>query len=210
MAIKIPPGARASFIAAAISMVVGISGTSRSITALFAPPQAMTRETGEHESVAMSQALDELSNVMIEEQHTPMQRAIIGANAIVSALLFVAGFHLWRRRRNAVWWMTQASLANLVYTTADVAIDIFRMHHSPRLVRALSNWIQVTMAANSSHDTTQVPILSRVDVVTFATFALIIGGVLRSLVHVWIFWRIRRDDVRAFIATPRPSVPPSM
>lgn len=208
MAIKFPPGARASFIAAAISMVVGLSGTSRSMGTLFTPQHVTVRETGSSEPVVMTRALDELGSVLDEYDRTPERRALMGANVLVSALLFVAGFHLWRRRKNAIWWMTQASLANLVYTGADVLLNILRMHHSPRFVHALGGFVNAAMEAQAQRNRTDVLSLSQVDVVTFATIAIVVGGCLRALVYVWLFWRVRLNDIRTFVAAPE-APPPS-
>ena len=41
-----------------------------------------------------------------------------------------------------------------------------------------------------------------------ATIAIVVSGVLRGLVYLWLYWRTRRNDVRAFIAQPRLSEPP--
>lgn len=208
MAIRFPPGARATFIAAAVSVLVGISGTSRSVTALFTPPQVVSPEAGERTSVAMSQAMDEFATVLAEYDRTAERRALTGANALVSALLFIAGVNLWRRRPTAIWWMTQAALANLAYTAIDVSLLLYRIHHSPRFVGALSTWVNATMSNDAARNGTHAPSLSQVNIVTFATIAIVVSGVLRGLVYLWLYWRTRRNDVRAFIAQPRLSEPP--
>lgn len=208
MAIKFPPGARATFIAAAISVLVGISGTSRSVTALFTPQPVVSAEAGDRTSVAMSQAMDEFATALAEYDRTAERRALTGANALVSALLFLAGVHLWRRQPTAVWWMTQAALANLLYTGIDVALLLYRIHHSPRFVGALSRWVNATMTNDAAQHGTHPLSLSQVDIVSFATIAIVVSGVLRGLVYLWLYWRTRRNDVRAFIAQPRVSEPP--
>jgi hypothetical protein len=97
-------------------MLMGSCGVGNGITGLRSGATPPIEDTGDlHEAtVELAEALGQVL------QNAPMRRALAAANIVVSLLLPFAAATVLTRRSSMRWWVTQASLANAVWTGLDV------------------------------------------------------------------------------------------
>jgi hypothetical protein len=112
---------------------------------------------------------------------SPYRKPVAAADALVSALLLWAGIALFRRRKTAKWWVTQASLANGLLV----------------IVEAVTQWLSI--------DTHWDDILGSDPEVGLAAAnaalsTLVLTAVARLALYLWIIWRVRRPDIQAVLA----------
>jgi hypothetical protein len=97
-------------------MLMGSCGVGNGITGLRAGATPAIEDTGN-----LHEATLELAEALGRVVHNaPMRRALAAANIVVSLLLPFAAATVLTRRSSMRWWVTQASLANAVWTGLDV------------------------------------------------------------------------------------------
>jgi len=126
----------------------------------------------------------------------PLRRVFGAANVVLSILLVVAGAVLTMRRQAAIWWVTQATLANSLFILAQTLAIMRRIHElAPSLAPALDAYVRAT-APEPAPDGGDLGM-----VMTFMMMAVpALWGLFRIAVHVGVAWRARRPDVRALLS----------
>jgi hypothetical protein len=143
---------------------------------LPAPP-ALSEEATEEE-------LLEVQNLRIVDVlvRSSVRKALAGVNLVVSLLLVVAGVSLLRRRPTAIWWTVQASIANGLFAMADTAAQAHVLS---------THWAEIVAG---------VPPGMHAGTVTLVVQQLGLALVLRAAVYGYVWFRVRRPDIRRFLA----------
>lgn len=126
--------------------------------------------------------------------HAPGARPLAAGNIVVSSLLFVTAVMLSIRRKSAVWWLTQAVIANVAFTAVHTASALAALNETrgrlwPLLLeRAPPDLSESAQQAFVSQELTQMS-------VGFAVSRLI-----PVLLYGWLAYRLTRPDMRALLA----------
>jgi hypothetical protein len=168
-----PP--RGLFFLSVILVTLGSCGAATGLvqmqTAPHLPIGSAVDEEDEAERMAQLMVIDSVLR-------SPYRKPVAAGDALVSLLLLYAGFSLFRRRETALWWVTQAAFANALVVIVDAATQWYAID---------SHWDDIVgpdpdvglVAANA------------------ALFTVVLTGVVRLGIYIWVFWRVRRPDVRA-------------
>jgi len=191
--------ARAALLLVAFMGILGSCGVANGLTAfaeeavLPAPVAPGTGPgTSEEASEAVARAMADTLN------RAPYGRGLAGGNLLVSAMLLVGGTLLFIRRRSAPWWITQAALANGLWTVADATSQIAQLFGSRgELTEVYDRQIEAYLAEQGA-TAGEMPLRGEhylwLWVATFAGFALV-----RMALYAWLAWRVRRPDLRALL-----------
>jgi len=133
-----------------------------------------------------SEATENLQRAIQETlSRAPLQETLDGVNVALSLLLVVAGMMLLLRRRNAVWWVTQAAVANALWTAGQMTSQVWQL-------QASSDELEMVI---ERHEATGGPIQG-----TYYLVAVFVGlALVRVLAYAWVAWRVRRPDVADLI-----------
>jgi hypothetical protein len=112
------------------------------------------------------------------------RKPIAGANLLASILLVIAAVTLLRRRPTAIWWTTQAGIANALYSLAEAGTQAASLQE---------RWGEIVAIA-PAHRAVGEAAASDVARVVIAVL------VVRLVLYTAIVWRARRPDVRAALA----------
>ncbi|MDH5492110.1 MAG: hypothetical protein OEY14_09155 [Myxococcales bacterium] len=136
--------------------------------------------------------LSRLSEAMLD----PRARAIAAANLVVSALLLIASSMLLLRRSSAIWWVTQAVAANCVWIALSASSMLAHLRDAePEIVS-----IFMAMMETSEGDAEPAAIQAGAEILFSITLlVVVIGGLVRILVHLLLLYRARRPDLRALL-----------
>jgi hypothetical protein len=134
------------------------------------------------------------------------RRFFLWSNLIASALLIVSWMILLRRRPTAVWWVTQAALANLLWTLGDaVSAVVSYLARAEPLDRTFLAYARALEVAGRLEPGSTAQ-LEGVRTAVMLSMAAVVAATVNSAVYAWMLWRIRRADVaEVFGARPAES-----
>lgn len=120
----------------------------------------------------------------------PLRRPLAAANLVVSFLLILASSFLVLRKSTALWWITQALLANMVWTLGEAVAQC----HQLWVQRArLARFVATTLPkGQSTMPSTQQMVLTYMAV-------LLALGLVRVSVYAWLLRRARSPEVSALL-----------
>lgn len=197
----VDPRLRSALRVAFLASLLGSCGAAGGLGQLEAPaagvsdegPLDTTASQGREEARAANRVLWELVN------QDPLRRVMGASNALLSGLMIVAAVMLFRRRPSAIWWLTQAALANSLFILARALAAALRIH-------ALAPRLTSTMAAYLAATTPDPQANAELTGAAFANAMLVMMlamPVLWALVdvalHLGVAWRARRADVRGWL-----------
>lgn len=181
------PGAKRTLFVALVMTFIGFVGLTLSMRALGAGPdqlaQANPSATPELQAawLAFAEAL----------MDSPVRHALAVANLLASGLLLVASFSLTGRARGAIWWTTQALVANLAYTLGWIAGNAYLVQANRAQLLELARLVMEAQSAPTDG----------VEGVPAVFVAVMVGlGTIPVLVYLGLWRMTRREDVRRFVA----------
>jgi hypothetical protein len=178
--------AKATLMLALFLTVMGTYGVFRGIRELQGDPLGPTPELLDAEEQARIEALAELQATFYNE---PNRRPFAAANVVLSAMLMLGSAFLVARKPHAVWFLRQAIVANVLWILAKLTSLLWHSFANAPEVEALLASIEARgdpIAAEPS-------------------FAMVVGSmivfsVFNLVAHVFVGWRVGREDVRRFVA----------
>lgn len=118
------------FLSLAMSLI-GIGGVIGAYGLLTIPPSEL-------EPVELVPGTADATSAMFTAMAAdPVMKGIQVGNLLASGLLVVASMLLTIRRPSAIWWSRQALLANLIYTLAYAAANVWFARLHPALIDAM-------------------------------------------------------------------------
>ncbi len=170
---------RSLFFLSVILIGVGSCGTVSGLVEMQFDPVIPTSTA---EGSAESQAQEEANLAVVDAVlRSPYRKPVAAADALVSALLLFAGMSLFRRRKTASWWVTQAALANALLVIVEASTQWLAI--DAHWDDILGSDPEVGLAAGNA-----------------ALSTLLITGLARLALYLWMIWRVRRPDIQAVIA----------
>ena len=172
--------------------VFGVSGLSSGISELSGSAYAPA-PTSRPSDAAVAEVVNSLGRM-------PMRRPLAVANGVVSVLLLVASVLLMLRRASAPWWISQAAIANCLWTIAETASQITQLLRSrDALARVLES--QLRAAAAASQGNQEMPDWFGGGTLVWGFVAMcVVSGAVRIAIYVWLFVRSRRPDLQEMLA----------
>ncbi|MFW6023251.1 MAG: hypothetical protein ACOC9O_00770, partial [Myxococcota bacterium] len=164
-----PSPRRRTFALLALLVLMGSCGVAKGTQNVGSRPPGADFATAA-ESVEMAEVEEELARFS-----PPLRRPLAAANIVVSALLLIAAWTVASGRPSRLWWVTQAALANAVWTGLDAGTQVAGLFAAqdelvPLLERAL---------AEAGSATTEVPAwMQDGHTVLYGTAAILIGHAL--------------------------------
>lgn len=176
-----PPPRRRTLALLALLVLMGSCGMAKGTQNVGSGPPGADFATGA-DSVEMAEIEEELARFS-----PPLRRPLAAANILVSALLLIAAWTVASGRPSRVWWVTQAALANAVWTGLDAGAQVSGLFAEkeelvPLLERAL---------AETGNAAAEAPAWMRDGhTVLYVTTAVLIGHALVRLalygVAIWL------------------------
>ena len=199
---RLPSGARALVLVSSLAFVLGNCGAMRSCAALSSPTTAPQAFGTEHQTEAELKAYEEFANGLTSALVKPAhRRAVSAANLVVSMLLLVGASMLLLRRPSGVWWLSQAALANIVWTVGDSVSFAAALRGGTSIDRAYLAYAEA--ARQLPPETLRELAHGGPGFSGVALTLYVMGGVLAVLLYLFLFWRVRRPDVAEVLtATP--------
>lgn len=183
--------ARAILPLAVLLTLLGTCGASQGMHELSDSPRAQVEPPDDLDEAGEAQlALNEALAEAVDSD--PNRRALGAANILVSFLLIAASVLLTIRRASAVWWITQAALANIVYVVAQtISLGV----HVAGAGEQLTSLIEASMAAQTGGP----PPFAEASNSVLVLLGLGLAGTALARIGflLFILWRCRRSDVRA-------------
>ena len=186
-------GSRALVVIAVVVMAFGTCGAGNGFVGLTEagaaePPRILPADA----SLEVVEASDALSSALARAaREAPGRRALDAANIVVSGMFLVGGVLLILLRRTAPWWVTQAAIANILWTCAHTASHVWQLAASATELRRLLRGLAEAMASDPTIREESLPI----DELSL-TIAMRIGlALVVVLAYVWVLWRVRRPDI---------------
>ncbi len=181
------PGAKRTLFLALTMSFIGFVGVTTSITNLLpAHGEAV------HSDPSLPPEVQQAVQTVIETfDRAPIHQGVSVANLLASALLLVASFALTGRTRTAMWWVTQALVANALYALAAGAGNAYLVHVHRDTLLALFRAVAVAQSTPLDGIEAIPPFLMLSTIAFYTFFAGIYLLLLRAA---------RREDVRRFVA----------
>jgi len=126
----------------------------------------------------------------------PARRPLQAANLVVSLMLVGGGMMLFGRRRSAPWWITQAALANILWTLAVRASYHYQLHENAAVLKEVFARQRQAMQADPA---TPSWMLSTTGLVPHIVMSVVLSTLIPLALWAWVIWRVRRPDVRAVL-----------
>jgi hypothetical protein len=190
-------GSRALLVAAVVLMLTGTCGVGNGIVGVSTEGAAEApRILPANASLEVVEASDALHTALARTaREAPFRRALDSANVLLSAMLLAGGVLLILLRKSGPWWVTQATVANILWTAAYAGTHVYQLQVNAGELRRLLRELAAAMAADPQIQEGSLPM----DELTL-TIAMRIGlATLAIAVYGWIAWRIRKPDVRAVL-----------
>lgn len=196
--------ARSALLLVAFMGILGSCGVADGLAAFGEDavlPAPVVPGTG---TTSSEEATEAVARAMADTlQRAPYRRALAAANLLVSVMLLVGGSLLLMRRRSAPWWITQAALANGLWTAADAASQVAQMFQARgELTEVYDRQIEAYLSEQGA-TAGEMPMRGEhylwLWVATFLGFALV-----RVAIYAWLAWRVRRPDLRGLLAERGP------
>ncbi len=177
---RTPP--RALGLLAILLVMLGSCGTVGGALGLEVNPipRAADAVSGGGEDDAAEQAGRKAIEVLLLSE---WRRPLAGANLVVSTLLVVAGVSLLRRRPTAIWWTTQACLANGLLAVAEGVTQTLSLRERWNEIVHLSP-AHADVGLSTANETAQ---------------AIVVAAAIRLALYAFLIWRVRRADVRGVL-----------
>lgn len=185
------PGAKATLLLAITMTLIGFVGISGSLSGLTTSPSelATTDPSAPPEVAAAASAF------LQAFLGSPIRKAMSVANLLVSSLLLVASFLMTGRARSALWWTGQALWANVAYSLAAAAGNVYLIHaHRAELLSLVSAMVDAQAAAGDplpADGAAGVPIL-------FMALSAVAGALLAAI-YLGMLRVARRETVQKFV-----------
>jgi hypothetical protein len=186
-------GSRALIVVAVAVMAFGTCGAGNGFVGLTEegvaePPRILPADA----SLEVIEASEALSNALARvAREAPARRALDAANIVVSGMFLVGGVLLILLRRSASWWVTQAAMANILWTCAHTTSHVWQLGAKASELRRLLRRLADSMANDPTIREESLPI----DELSL-TIAMRIGlALVVILAYAWVLWRVRRPDI---------------
>ncbi len=190
-------GSRAIVVTAVVLMLAGTCGAGNSIVQLRGEATvgstALLPSDASLETVEANRAVDEAMARAARE--APFARALDAANVALSVMLIVGAVLLILLRKSAPWWVTQATLANALWTAAFAASHVVELSVRAPELRARLLDLEQALAADPHIRDAGMPF----DPLTQAVGVRIAVALATIGFYAWIGLRIRRPDVRSVL-----------
>jgi hypothetical protein len=171
----------------------GIRNGARELT--LSPTEARPQvdgATAEVEAAAQASA-----EALVQARYNaPLRRPLAATNIVVSVLLLLGGGMLLARRPTAVWMITQACWANLVWTAGQASSQLVQIVRTrERLIELIGKELDARLAAEGS-DQASLGWLQASHVLVLYGAIIVAYAALRCFLYVWLMRRARRPDIR--------------
>ncbi len=131
-------------------------------------------------------------------ESAPERRGLAIANLLASGMLLVGGVLLVTRRKSAPWWITQAAIANLLFTVAEAGAQVMQLdRRAPELQGALD---EAMLRMQSAHPEQLAETMTGAQLVLAYKVMFVVLGAVRAFVYLAIAYRIRKPDAAALLA----------
>lgn len=177
--------AKATLMLALFLTVMGTYGVFRGIRELTGDRLGAMPELLDAEEQARVEALAELQATFYNE---PNRRPFAAANIVLSAMLMIGSAFLVGRKPHAVWFLRQAIVANVLWIVAKLGSQLWHSFARVPEVKA------ILAAAEPRAGPLPEPSIAMV------VGSMIVFAVFNLAAHVFVGWRVGRDDVRRFVA----------
>jgi hypothetical protein len=196
---SLPRGARPAMLLAIGLSTFGIVGMGLGVTQLQSRHvesdlalQAQSDEAVPQATLAFGR---ELNRVIYK---TSIRKALALANILASLLLVIASGAVALRRRSARWWVTQAVIANIVWTCGNVVGTIIVLREASHDLGPLFRE-HMRVSAEAAGDV--VPPGLNGDEVLYLFGSMVVLSALIAIPAYLLMYRLsRRDDVGSFLA----------
>lgn len=196
---RLPSGARALVLVSSLAFVLGNCGAMRSCAALRSPATPPPALGATHQNAEETAAYAAFSTTLTAALLKPAHRRLASAsNLAVSVLLVLAASMLLLRRSTGVWWLTQAALANIVWTVGDSASFARALWAAPSLDHAYLAYAEA--AKQLPPETLRELAQSGPGFTDIALVLYVAGASVSVLLYLLLFWRVRRPDVAEVLA----------
>ena len=180
-----PPSPRGLLVLALALTLLGSCGASSGVSQLV--------EGGGPGGVASGGLEAETQQRLAEALADPRARPLAMANLVVSALLLLAGAALLLRRRTAVWWVTQASLANGLWVVLGAASALEHLYATK--AELLPLFVFVVQETASSPEAPPGPLPEADVLFSFTVATLLVGALARIAVYIGLAVIVRRPSI---------------
>ena len=186
------PGAKATLLLSVLMTMMGTSGMVMGYVQLGLDARQVEAAPGEaplpEELRAEAQAIQD------EIRASTVPQAVGAGNIVVSLLLVIASFLLTARHASALWWTSQALIANVFYAVGAGAAQVWQIQQWGARLTAL-----FVATADEGGQFTPEQVQSLEALPTFGSCLAVVVPLLTCIVY-GVLWRIsRRPTVRAFV-----------
>ena len=186
------------------AMLIGTCGAGNAVRGLsqHAIPDVVV-PAEPNENLSLHSAREALYRGFIEvAATTPGRKVLDAANLMASALFIAASFVLLRRRSSAVWWTTQALIANALWAIANVAtVSMHVSRHAKQvgvLIDAVIHAQEALLPVAKRTPADMVP--AGVDIIHVGLFFFVAAVVLQVLFFLFVGRSINRPEIALFLA----------
>ena len=182
---------------AVVVMLTGTCGVGNGAGGLMEGETAeVPRMLPDGASLEVVEATDALNEALARSaRDAPFRRPLAAANVVVSAMLLVGGILLSLLRRSGPWWVTQAVIANILWTCANATSHIWQLQANSGELRRLLRALTRAMESDPELREGRLPF----DELTL-TIAMRVGLALIAIaVYLWMGWRVRRPDIEGVL-----------
>lgn len=184
---------------AVVLTLVGSCGVVQGVGGVSAgrPPMDEVGQV-EGERPAVEEAAESSARALVQTLwESPLRRPLAAANVVVSILLLVAAMTLLMRRASAIWWVTQAAIANVLWTVVHTGSQIAQLLGArERLVALFEREIEARL---SGAETEQLPWQHGSQQLWLYVALFVAFGLARIAIYGWVTRRARRPDVRELV-----------
>lgn len=187
---------RAKLVLTSLLIVVGSCGTINGIgTATY---DSVPAAANVQENADIDEATEGLNRALeATRAQSPFRRFLGISNAIVSVLLVLGGVFLLLNRTAAVWWITQAAIANILYCFIEAAADVHQVFaSSAELGPVFEVWGRAQAAEAGGPATWS---LTGDQYVMVTAVVMVCTGLLKASFIGWLGWRARRTDIQTLL-----------
>ena len=192
---------RAAGLLTTVMLVVGTCGSMEGAQAVLtdAPPLPAPVPV-DGDSASRDDAAEAVARRLRETlHHAPYRAPLSAAQLLVSVLLLVAMGLLMARRTTAPWWITQAVIANVLWTVASGASRVWALAAD---YRHIATYYGQEAVAENAENGAGSELVQTLDGEGRATVLMVQVGIalgIHLLLFAWIGWRARRPDIRAML-----------
>jgi hypothetical protein len=185
------PGAKLTLVLAIFMTLIGFLGVGGSISLLTAQTEGAVAPQGEMSRETQERA-EELNRSLFR---SPLRKGTAVANLLASALLIIGSFLLTARVRSALWWSTQALIANAIYSVASAVCDVYLVRAHDRELRAVFD----SFIADAAQRGEEVPADAAGSLPVIIIAGVIGFGVLQCVLYLGFLRLLKREDVQRFV-----------